>query len=176
VTGAELDRWLSDPVIRTHHRREAAASPSRLWEAAGTVRLDDSRLLGRLVAWRIPGAPAGVTYREMFHSDPFTLLEEGDEHSLSGLCGRIWTRREFTVLPDPAQFPTWSVPGTVRVLFAHWAVPAAGDRAALVSEVRIAAADRQARLGLRLVRPLIAAFEYLIASEPLAIAVRRAES
>jgi hypothetical protein len=46
----------------------------------------------------------------------------------------------------------------------------------LVSEVHIEAIDSAAGRGLRLVRPLIAAFEGLIDREPLAIAARRAEA
>jgi hypothetical protein len=153
----------------------AHAPPARLWEAARSVTLAESHLLGRVVRWRIPGTPAELTYRDLFSQHPFTLLEEGDEHSVSGLCGRIWNRkREFTELSNADAFRDCQVPGTARVLFAHWAEPADGH-AALVSEVRVVPADRQARLGLRLVRPLIVAFEHLISSEALAIAVRHAE-
>jgi hypothetical protein len=44
-------------VIRTRHRREAAVAPEALWAAARSVRLDDTRTLGRLIGWRIPGTP-----------------------------------------------------------------------------------------------------------------------
>ena len=126
--------------------------------------------------WRIPGEPAGITFRELFASEPFTLLDEGRPHSVSGLVGRIWTlRRDYPRLDGPEAFRHWSRAGTVRVLFAHWTESAGSGRAALMSEARIAAADRRARLGLRLVRPLIAAFEPLIGSEALTAAVRRAE-
>jgi hypothetical protein len=176
VSPADLDRWLPDPVVRTHHRREAAATPAQLWEAAGTVTLAETGLLGRLVRWRIPGVAAGSTFWELFRHDPFTVLDEGERYSLSGLCGRIWTRhREFTVLGDPAEFRTWSAPATARVLFAHWVEPAAPGRATLTSEVRVAPVDRRGRLGVRLVSPLVAAFEHLIGTEPLVIAARRAE-
>ena len=64
----------------------------------------------------------------------------------------------------------------MRVLFAHWVEPVGRDRAALVSQVHIEAVDSAARRGLRLVRPLISAFERLIDREPLAIAAQRAEA
>lgn len=175
VTAAQLDHWLADAVVRTRHRREAPASAQRLWEAAGAVRLSQCHVLGRIVRWRIPGLTRDMTYRELFRTEPFTLLDEGDGWSLSGLCGRIWNRRrEFTPLDDPEEFRSWSVPGTARVLLAHWVQPKGAGRATLFSEVRVAPVDRQARLGLRLVRPLIVASEHLIASEPLAIAAAAA--
>jgi len=167
----DLDRWLADPALRTRHRREAEAGPEDLWAAASDVTLAQSHVIGRIARWRIPGLPAERTFHEMFRSEPFNLLAEGDGWSLSGLCGRIWNRRrEFTVLADPEEFRTWRASGTARVLLAHWVEPVDPHRSALVSEVRVDPVDRQARLGLRLVRPLIAASEHLIGAEPLAIA------
>ncbi len=171
----DLRRWLPDPILRSVHRREADARPAALWSAAGTVALADCRVLGRLVRWRIPGLPADLTYHQLFRTQPFVLLEETRYSSVSGLCGQIWTlRRDYPCLDGPASFDDWQTPGTVRVLFAHWAEPA--GRAALVSEVHIEAIDSAAGRGLRLVRPLISAFEGLIDREPLAIAARRAEA
>jgi len=173
----DLRRWLPDPILRSVHRREADARPAALWSAAGTVALADCRVLGRLVRWRIPGLPADLTYHQLFRTQPFVLLEETRYSSVSGLCGQIWTlRRDYPCLDGPAAFDDWQTPGTVRVLFAHWAEPAGRDRAALVSEVHIEAIDSAAGRGLRLVRPLISAFEGLIDREPLAIAARRAEA
>src|SRR5436190_24156866 len=172
----EVERWLPEATLRVTHRREAHATPRALWDAAATVRLDDCRVLGRLVRWRIPGLPSDLTYRELFRREPFVVLKEGDCSSLSGLCGRIWTlRRDYPRLKRPEDFTQWRQPGTVRVLFAHWVQAAGSDRAAIVSQVHIAADDRGARRGIALVRPLISAFEQLIDREPLAIAARRAE-
>jgi hypothetical protein len=176
IARADLERWLPDPVLRVSHRREADATPHGLWRAAASVRLDDCRVLGRLVRWRIPGLPSQLTYREMFRREPFVLLQEGECWSLSGLCGRIWTlRRDYPRLKRPEEFTQWHEPGTARVLFAHWAEPAGRNRAALVSQTHITAGDRGARRGVALVRPLISAFEPLVGREPLAIAARRAE-
>jgi hypothetical protein len=174
ATRVDLDAWIDAPIVRTHHRREAAASTQALWAAAGEVRLSDCRVLGRLIRARIPGLAARMTFDKLFHGDPFTVLDAGPSHLLSGLCGRIWTvRRDFTVLADPRAFPTWDVPGTARVLFANWVEPTAGG-AALVSEVRVAAVDRRAALYVRGLGPFIAAFQGLVAKEPLSIAARRA--
>jgi hypothetical protein len=176
VAPPDLDAWLQEPAVRTFHRRVARADPDALWEAAGAIRLSDSRLLGRVVRWRVPGTPGGATYREVLGREPFRVLEAGERHSLSAIVGRIWTlRRDYPSLPDAAAFRDWHEPGTARVLFAHWVEPAGGGRSALVSETRVDVVDRQARLGLHLVRPLIATFEPLIGSEALALAARRAE-
>jgi hypothetical protein len=63
----------------------------------------------------------------------------------------------------------------VRVLFANWVQGAGEGASMLVSETRVSAGDRLARLGLAAVRPLIIASHQLIASEGLDRAVRRAE-
>ena len=170
-----LDDWLAKPAVRTVHRRESSCDVAELWACAGQVRLGDCRLLGRLVRARIPDLRPDVTFRELFHDEPFILLEEGPAHTVSALCGRIWSvRRDFATLSDPAAFRTWQVPGTVRVVFAHWAQATAGG-AELVSEVRVAPVDRRARIYLRGMEPFIGAFQGLVGAEALNAAVRRAE-
>jgi hypothetical protein len=177
VTTAELDRWLPHPTVRVAHRREARASAARLWSAAQSVRLRDTRALGSLVRWRIPGLAANCTYDELFRSTPFTPLHEAEHALISGLCGRIWTlRRDYPRLDGPEEFLRWSVAGTARVLYANWVEPAGDGRSALVSETRVAPVGRQGRVGMLAVRPLIVASQNLIGSEPLTIAVRRAEA
>ncbi len=169
-----LDRWLAGPSLRTRHERRSPAAPEDLWGAATTIRLSDCRILGRLVRARIPGLDPRLTFDGMFREDPFNLLEEGPQHLLSGLCGRIWTvRRDFTVLSAPEDFLSWDRPGTVRVLFAQWAEPA-DSGSALVSEVRVEAVDRRAALYLRAMHPFINAFQGLVGAEAIAAAVRRA--
>ena len=171
----DLDRWLADPLVRTHHRREAATTPDALWTTAKAVRLGDCRVLGRLIRARIPGLRADETFDELFATAPFNLLEEGETHRLSGLVGRIWTvRRDFSALAVAEDFVTWSEPGTVRVLFASWAEETARG-SALVSEVRVAAVDRRAALYTRGLGPFISAFQGLVGTEPLTIAARRAD-
>jgi hypothetical protein len=171
----DLDVWIADPSARTIHRRVARADQDALWRAMGTVRLSECRMLGRLVRWRIPGEPAQLTFRELFRQDPFSVLDEGERWSLSGLVGRIWTlRRDYPHLEDADAFRDWHRGGTAKVLFGHWVEPAGHGHSAVVSEARIAVADLQGRIGLRLVRPLIASFEPLIGSEALALAARRA--
>jgi hypothetical protein len=173
-----LDDWLPDWTVRTRHRREAASAPEALWSAATTIRLADTRRLGRLVSWRIPGLHAGQTYHDMFRTYPFTVLQETDHALVSGLCGKIWTlQRDYPALEDAGAFADWREPGTVRVAFAHWTRPrpGGGDGAEILSEARVAPVDTTARLRLKAIWALLGPFERLVGAEPLELAVRRAE-
>jgi hypothetical protein len=172
-----LDAWLGSPAVRTLHRRAAACPPESLWEAARDVRLEDTRSLGRLVRWRIPGLARDLTYHDLFRAYPFTVLEE-DEHLLvAGLCGRIWTlNRDYPRLDGPDAFRGWDEPGTVRVAFGHWVADAGDGSAEIVSEARVEPTDRSAALRLRALWAFIGRFERLVGAEPLALAARRAES
>jgi hypothetical protein len=172
----DLDTWLPAPAIRTRHRRTADAAPEELWTAARSLPVDRTGPLGRLVRWRIPGLPPGVTFHQLFAAPPFTVLAEGERWSVSGLAGRIWTlRRDYPRLAGHDAFARWSHPGTVRVLFAHWVVPDGDGRAALFSEARVAPVDRRAALRLRALWTVVGPWERLIGAEALARAARSAE-
>src|ERR1700750_3509134 len=94
---ARLDDWLARPVVRTRHHRRAAAGPDGLWGAARGLRLSETRTLGRLVRWRIPGTAPDQTFRGLLAEYPFIVLAEGERWSMSGLCGRIRTpHRAYT--------------------------------------------------------------------------------
>jgi hypothetical protein len=171
----DLDHWLDRPTVRIRHVRETDADPESLWAAAQAVRTSETRRLGRLLRLRIPGLPSDMSYNELFREPPFNVLYEDESALLSGVVGRIWTvRRDYPTLSEPDEFRRWSARGTVRVLFANWVEPVGSDRTALISETRVAAGDRFARLGLAAVRPLIVASHGLIASEGLELAVDRA--
>ena len=176
MAAERLDAWLGAPAVRTHHRRTAAASTQALWDRATEVRLDETRTLGRLVRWRIPGLGPDPTYHELFRAYPFCVLEE-DEHLLvTGLCGRIWTlARDYPRLAGPDEFRDWDEKGTVRVAFGHWVEPGEDGRAELVSEARVEPVDARARMRLRALWTVIGRFERLVGAEPLDLAARRAE-
>ena len=176
MAAERLDAWLGAPAVRTHHRRTAAASTQVLWDRATEVRINETRTLGRLVRWRIPGLGADLTYHELFRAYPFCVLEE-DEHLLvTGLCGRIWTlARDYPRLAGPDEFRDWDEKGTVRVAFGHWVEPGEDGRAELVSEARVEPVDARAGLRLRALWTVIGRFERLVGAEPLDLAARRAE-
>jgi hypothetical protein len=168
-----LDGWLPDATVTSRHTRAAEAAPDALWRAATSIRLEDTRRLGRLVGWRIPGAEG--TYHELFRTYPFTVLDEGEHHLVSGLCGRIWTlARDYPEI-DADTFAAWEEPGTVRVAFAHWVEPGE-DGAVIHSEARVQPVDTHARLRLKAVWAVVGPFERLVGAEPLALAAKRAEA
>jgi hypothetical protein len=168
-----LDAWLESPAVRTHHRRGAPADPEELWRTATSLRLSDTRTLGRLVRWRIPGLARDLTYGELFRAYPFTVLDEGERHLIAGLCGRIWTlARDYPRLDGADAFERWDEPGTVRVLFGHWVEPD-GTGAELVSEARVQPTDRAASLRLRALWKVIGPFERLVGAEAIAAATAR---
>jgi hypothetical protein len=171
-----LDAWLGSPAVRTHHRRTAAATPEALWERATEVRLSETRSLGRLVRWRIPGLDGDLTYHELFRGYPFCVLDEDHHLLITGLCGRIWTlARDYPRLGGPGEFADWDEPGTVRVLFGHWVRDAGDGRAELVSEARVQPVDGGSALRLRALWAVIGRFDRLVGAEPLELAARRAE-
>lgn len=173
---ARLDDWLPRPAVRTHHRRAAATDADKLWRAALGLRLSDTRALGRLVRWRIPGTPADQSFGELFRARPFTVLEQDTHLLVSGLCGRIWTlARDYPALDGAGGFRDWHEPGTVRVLFAHWTAPSPDGQTELVSEARVQPVDRVAALRLRVLWTVVGPFERLVGAEALTAAVRRAE-
>lgn len=172
----QLDAWLPKPQVRTHHRHTATADAEAVWASAKELRLSDTRTLGALVRWRLPGTPAASTFRDVLRRYPFTLLEEGPGYSLSGLCGRIWTlRRDYPTLQGPDDFAAWDEPGTVRVVVANWTEPLAEDTVELCDEARIAPVDRRAALRLRVMWTAIGRFAPLIGAEAVTTAVRAAE-
>ena len=171
-----LEQWLPKANVRTFHRRTAVADSETLWAEATRIRLADTRRLGKLIGWRIPGVHGGQTYHELFRAYPFTVLEQTGSTLVSGLCGRIWTiARDYPALDGPEHFAAWDEPGTVRVAFAHWVQPLADGRAELFSEARVQAVDTQARLRLKAIWTLLGPFERLVGAEPLELAVQRAE-
>lgn len=172
----DLDRWIAEPQVRTRHRRLAHADPDTLWNAAETVQVCDAPMIGRLVRWRIPGTPRNLRYRELFRRYPFTVLEEGEHWTVSGLCGRLWTiQRDYPKIGGAEEFLAWNKPGTVKVLFAHWAAPDGDGRSVLVSESRVMPVDRRAGIRLRALWAVMSRFERLIGGEALKAAVKRAE-
>jgi hypothetical protein len=176
VTGERLDHWVPRAAVRTVQRRKAQARPDALWAAAGEIRLADTHRLGRMVRWRIPGLDGALHYHELFRTYPFVVLEESDHGLVSGLCGRIWTlHRDYPRLADADAFAGWDEPGTVRVAFHHRAFAVDGG-AEIVSEARVEPVDRHARLRLRAVWAVLGPFAHLVASEPLAMAAKRAEA
>jgi hypothetical protein len=176
MSSSRLDPWLPRAAVRTSHRRASTAALDELWQAAQGLRLSDTRALGRLIRWRIPGTPADQSFGKLLRAYPFTVLEEDTNLLISGLCGRIWTMtRDYPALAGAAGFRDWDEAGTVRVAFAHWTAPCPDGRAELASEARVQPVDRAAALRLRMLWKAVGPFDRLVGTEALTAAVRRAE-
>ena len=170
----DLDAWLPSPTIRTRHRRTARTDPATLWEAASAVRVADTRGLGRLIRWRLPGVSTDGTFRELFARPPFLVLDEGEHWSVSGMAGRIWAQtRDHPHLADADEYLAWDHGDSARVLFAHW-VEETKNGSALISEARVGATGRRSSLRLRGLWTVVGPFERLIGGEALSLAARRA--
>ncbi|MGH2869095.1 MAG: hypothetical protein ACRDNK_16240 [Solirubrobacteraceae bacterium] len=172
----DLDRWISAPALRVAHHRASDVAADQLWAAAQAVRLSETTVLGRLVRWRIPGLAQDVRFDELFREPPFMVLESSEASLVSGLVGRIWTlRRDYPQLATAHEFDDWSQRGTARVIFATWVRSRPEGGAVIAVEARVQAIGGQGRIGVAAVRPLVRAFQHLIASEGIAAAARRAE-
>ena len=173
----DLDDLLPSPTVRTRHSGSTSATLDETWDAARRLRLSDTRRLGRLVRWRLPDTPADCTFRELLSRYPFIPLDEGPHHSVSGLCGRIWTfRADYPRLSGPEAFAGWAQPGTVRVVIATWAEELDDGRVMLCDEARVTPVDRAAALRLRVLWAAIGRFEGLIGSEAISSALRATHS
>ena len=176
MPSSHLDPWLPRAAVRTAHRRSSTAAADELWQAAVGLRLSDTRALGRLIRWRIPGTAADQSFGELLRAYPFTVLKEDANLLISGLCGRIWTMtRDYPELAGAAAFRDWHEPGTVRVAFAHWTAPCPDGRAELASEARVQPVDGAAARRLRMLWRMVGPFDRLVGAEALTTAVHRAE-
>ncbi|MFL5896623.1 MAG: hypothetical protein ACJ76Z_16110 [Thermoleophilaceae bacterium] len=175
---APLDDWLPQHNIRLRHARVARASPDDLWQAAVELRISDTPTMRRLIGWRLgPHTPsADTTYRELFRSGVFTLLEEGERFSVSGLAGRIWTPSgDYANFETPADYREYAVPGTAKV--AVMTAVREHDRGSeIVSESRVRVHGRRTRVVFRGFWAFIRPFSRFVPTEVLAAAVRRAEA
>jgi hypothetical protein len=173
-----LDDWLPKHTIRTRHRRATRADPEELWEEAIRVPVRDARILGPLIARRLgPHLPsADVTFRELFRTGIFTLLEEGERYSISGAAGRIWSPAgPFERFESAADYRKYDSPGTAKVVVLN-AVREHPRGAQIVSEARVWCTDRRAWLHFMPLWGVVAPFDLLVGREVLRSVARRAEA
>jgi hypothetical protein len=172
-----IDHWLPKHHVRMRYARTSSVPPERLWAAANELRIDDTANMRRLIGWRLGRhAPAaGTTYRDLFRSGIFTLLEEGERYSVSGVAGRIWAPSgDYARFESGDEYREWSRPGTAKVLVMT-EVRAHERGSEIVSESRVLVQGRRARLLFRGFWAVVAPFGRYIGSEVLTAAVRRAE-
>jgi hypothetical protein len=172
-----LDTWLPEHHVRIRYAQTATVAPEQLWEAAKEVRVADTGTMRRLIGWRLGrnAPPAGATYRELFRSGIFTLLEEGERFSVSGVAGRIWAPSgDYARFESGDEYREWSRPGTAKVaLMTEVREHELGSQ--IVSESRVLVQGKRARVVFRGFWAVMAPFGRYVGSEVLAAAVRRAE-
>ena len=175
---ASLDDWLPEHHVRLRYARTSSVAPEELWKAANEIRLADTRTMRRLIRWRLGRHAPGpqTTYRDLFRSGIFTLLEDGERYSVSGAAGRIWSPSgDYARFESAAEYKEWSQPGTAKVVFLT-AVSEHERGSEIVSEARVFVQGRRARILFRGLWAAVGRFGWVIGSEVLQAAVRKAEA
>jgi hypothetical protein len=175
---SSLDPWLPDYQVRSLQRRASSADPDRLWEAAGQTEIRDTRMLRPLIGARLgPNAPpADTTFRELFRTGIFTLLEEGDHYSISGIAGCLWLPRgEYARFESAADYKEYEPPG--RAKGAVLTIVREHERGSeILTEIRVWCTDRSAWLRFRPVWLIVAPFMRFVRLDLLRTVTRRAEA
>lgn len=173
-----LDSWLPDYHVRAVHRRASRATPDELWKAAEETRIRDTRVLRPLIGARLgPHAPpAETTFRELFRTGIFTLLEEGERYSISGLAGSIWAPRgEFARFESAADYRQYERPGRAKAAVLTQ-VREHERGSEIVTEIRVWCTDRSAEIRFRPVWLVVSPFMRFVRIELLRAVARRAET
>jgi hypothetical protein len=159
------------------NRRASRAAPDELWEAAEQTRLRDTRVLRPLIGARLgPHAPpADTTFRELFRTDIFTLLEEGEHYSISGVAGCLWAPRgEFTRFESAADYRQYEKPGRAKAaVLTQVCEHERGSE--IAAEIRVWCTDRRAEMRFRSVWMIVAPFMRFVRMDLLRAVARRAE-
>jgi hypothetical protein len=112
----------------------------------------------------------------LFRSGIFTLLEEGERFSVSGVAGRIWAPSgDYARFESGDEYREWSQPGTAKVLLMT-EVRDHERGSQIVSDSRVLVEGKRTRLLFRGFWAVVGPFGRYVGSEVLAAAVRRAES
>jgi hypothetical protein len=164
--------------MRAVHRRVSSATPDALWDAAANTRIGDTRMLRPLIGARLgPNAPpADTTFRKLFRTGIFTLLEEGDRYSISGVAGCLWAPRgEYARFESAEDYRQYEPPG--RAKGAVLTLVQEHDRGSeIVTEIRVWCTDRRAEMRFRPVWLIVTPFLRFVRMELLRAVARRAEA
>ncbi|MGK6322883.1 hypothetical protein ACMGDM_07325 [Sphingomonas sp. DT-51] len=122
--------------------------------AARSFKPEDDALFRRLIALRditrIVRFRSGRTSQRLesrFDIESFTLIEEVPDEIVYGLAGRLWRPSiELVPLADASAFLAQRDPGTVKLALSLAVRPISEQRVELITETRVAYADRAALL------------------------------
>jgi len=173
-----LDSWLPDYHARSVQRRASSASPAALWDAAARTQIRDTRMLRPLIGARLgPHAPpVDTTFRELFRTGIFTLLEEGDRYSISGIAGCLWLPRgDYAQFESAADYKEYERPNRAKA--AVLTIVREHERGSeIVTEIRVWCTDRAAWRRFRPVWLIVAPFMRFVRLDLLRSVTRRAEA
>ena len=177
-TEPTIREWLPESHAHLSYSRRSTASPDDLWEAANEVRLADAPRLCRLIRWRLGShaPPSDTTFRDFFRTGIFIELEEGERHAASGVAGRIWTPSgQYERFATAAEYKEYEESGTAKVVLLTGVREHPGG-SEIFNEAEILVHGRRTRMFFWPFWQVVHPFGRLIATEGLAVAVRRAES
>ena len=164
--------------MRSVNRRASSATPDALWDAAGRTPISDTRMLRPLIGARLgPNAPsANTTFRKLFRTGIFTLLEEGDHYSISGVAGCLWAPRgDYARFESADDYRQYEPPGRAKAAVLTL-VQEHARGSEIVTEIRVWCTDRSAWLRFRPVWLIVAPFMRFVRMELLRSVARRAEA
>jgi hypothetical protein len=149
-----IDRYVPVGLFRERHHRRSGASAAAVMAAARSFRPEDDPLFRRLIALReitrLVRSQPGRTSRSRappFGIHDFTLLDETADEIVYGLAGRLWRPTiELVPLAGAPSFLAQCDPGTVKLALSLAVKPISEQRVELVTETRVACADRAALL------------------------------
>ncbi len=165
------------PVYHFHeqHSRWIAASPTRVWQALTTLRLDQLTLTRPLLAVRHLGMQAAMPTKPLFTHGPVRMIEVlAPTYALGGTIARPWQRqpahRDVTSLNE---FTGFDEPGWTKYLTDFHLEPRAGG-VQLTTETRGYSTNDQARRRFALYWALIRPASGLVRRDMLATVSRLA--
>lgn len=147
MPAAILDDCLPEFDFGHRHAITVAASPARVYEAADTYRLNESRIIRAL--FRLRGLPAPGTFRKSLRAIDFAILgEQPGREVVFGLAATLFSRRRFMAPADVqtlSGFRALSPRRTIKIAANLRVDPLPDGGARLSTETRVQCTDRAAR-------------------------------
>ena len=120
--------------------------------------------------------PVDTTFRELFRTDIFTLLEEGDRYSISGVAGCLWAPRgEYARFESAEDYRQYAPPGRAKAAVMTL-VRDHSRGSEIVTEIRVWCTDHRAEMRFRPVWMIVSPSLRFVRMELLRAVTRRAEA
>lgn len=169
--------WIDAPIASERHERLVAASPEATLRAALDAPVGADRLTWALIALR--GFNPQQTIGEVFEGENgFVVLSDTEREFVAGVGAKVWLPKGGSKkMTDPAQWDSWSEPGTVKAvgLFRTEPAPGGADGCLLITETQVQAVDESAARRFRAYWTVVYPLSVLIRRRWLAEIAQRAE-